>query len=134
MASSGSITSGPANSYYFNRTITLDWSVASQSVSNNTTTINWTLKGSGGATDNWVTSGNFKVIIDGSERYFSATRINVYNGTVIASGSYTMSHDSSGNKSFSAYIEAGIGYVAVSQSASGSWSLPNISDECSGRN
>lgn len=126
MASSGSITSGPASSYYYNRTITLSWSIASQSISNNTTTINWTLKGSGGATNNWVTSGNFKVVINGSERYFSATRINVYNGTTIASGSYTMSHDSTGNKSFSAYIEAGIGYVAVSQSASGTWSLPTI--------
>ena len=126
MASSGSITSGPASSYYYNRTITLNWWVNSQSVADNTTTIGWELKGSGGATNNWVTSGNFKVIIDGSERYFSATRINVYNGTTIASGTYTMSHDSSGNKSFSAYIEAGIGYVAVSQSASGSWSLTQI--------
>ena len=126
MANNGSITSGPASSYYYNRTITLSWSVASQSIANNTTTINWTLSGSGGATNNWVTSGNFKVVIDGSTRYSSATRINVYNGTTIASGSYTMSHDSAGNKSFSAYIEAGIGYVAVSQSASGSWTLPTI--------
>lgn len=126
MASSGSITSGPANSYYYNRTITLNWWVNSQSIANNTTDIGWELKGSGGATNNWVTSGNFKVIIDGVERYFSGGRINVYNGTWIAGGTCTLWHDGSGNKSFSAYIEAGIGYVAVSQSASGSWSLNTI--------
>lgn len=126
MASSGSITSGPANSYYYNRTITLNWWVNSQSIANNTTEIGWELKGSGGATNNWVTSGNFKVIIDGVERYFSANRINLYNGTWVAGGTCTLWHDSAGNKSFGAYIEAGIGYVAVSQSASGSWSLPTI--------
>ena len=126
MASSGSITSGPASSYYYNRTITLSWSVASQSTANNTTTINWSLTGSGGDTGNWVTSGNFYVSIDGAEVYSSEDRINVYNGTVIASGSFTMSHNNEGDKSFSAYIEAGIGYYAVSQSASGSWSLPKI--------
>lgn len=126
MASSGSITSGPANSYYYDRTITLNWWVNSQSIANNTTEIGWELKGSGGATNNWVTSGNFKVIIDGTERYYSANRINVYNGTWIAGGTCTLWHDGSGNKSFSAYIEAGIGYVAVSQSASGSWSLNTI--------
>lgn len=126
MASSGSITSGPANSYYYNRTITLNWWVNSQSIANNTTDIGWELKGSGGATNNWVTSGNFKVIIDGVERYFSAGRINVYNGTWIAGGTCTLWHDGAGNKSFGAYIEAGIGYVAVSQSASGSWSLNTI--------
>lgn len=126
MASSGSITSGPANSYYYNRTITLNWWVNSQSIANNTTEIGWELKGSGGATNNWVTSGNFKVIIDGTERYFSANRISLYNGTWVAGGTCTLWHDSAGNKSFGAYIEAGIGYVAVSQSASGSWSLPTI--------
>lgn len=126
MASSGSITSGPANSYYYNRTITLNWWVNSQSIANNTTDIGWELKGSGGATNNWVTSGNFKVIIDGVERYFSANRISLYNGTWVAGGTCTLWHDSAGNKSFGAYIEAGIGYVAVSQSASGSWSLPTI--------
>ena len=126
MASSGSITSGPASSYYYNRTITLNWWVNSQSVSSNTTNIGWELKGSGGATNNWVVSGNFKVIIDGVERYFSATRINLYNGTWVAGGTCTLYHDGVGNKSFGAYIEAGIGYVAVSQSASGSWSLPQI--------
>lgn len=108
------------------RSLTFNWSVKSQSVANNQTTINWSLVGSGSYTYGWVTCGNFKVLIEGKQVYYSATRINVYSGTVVASGTYTFTHDNNGNKSFSAYAEAGIYYVAVNCSGSGSWSLPQI--------
>lgn len=122
MASSGSFnTSG-----YSGRYLTFSWSVASQNIANNQTTINWSLKGAGGPTNNWFKSGNFQVVIDGAVVYSSATRINLYNGTLVASGSYTLTHDSAGNKSFSASAQAGIYYVAVNCSGSGSWALPQI--------
>ena len=122
MASSGSFnTSG-----YQGRYLTFNWSVASQSIANNQTTINWNLKGAGGSTSSWFMSGNFAVVIDGATVYASATRIKLYNGTTVASGSYTFNHNADGNRSFSASAQAGIYTVAVNCSGSGSWALPQI--------
>lgn len=122
MASSGSFnTTG-----YQGRYLTFAWSVSSQSVANNTTTISWTLKGAGTAQSNWYRSGNFKVVINGSTVYSSSTRIQLYDGTLVASGNYTMMHDTAGNKTFSASAEAGIYTVAVNCSGSGSFTLPQI--------
>lgn len=122
MASSGSFnTTG-----YQGRYLTFAWSVSSQSVANNTTTIAWTLKGAGTAQSNWYRSGNFKVVINGSTVYSSSTRIQLYNGTLVASGNFTMTHDTAGNKTFSASSEAGIYTVAVNCSGSGTFTLPQI--------
>lgn len=122
MASSGSFNTSGYSSRYLN----FSWSVASQNIANNQTTINWTLKGAGGPTNNWFKSGNFQVVIDGAVVYSSATRINLYNGTVVASGNYTITHNADGNRSFSASAQAGIYTVAVNCSGSGSWALPQI--------
>lgn len=122
MASSGSFnTTG-----YQGRYLTFSWSVSSQSVANNTTTIAWTLKGAGTAQSSWYRSGNFKVVINGSTVYSSSTRIQLYDGTLVASGNFTMTHDTAGNKTFSASAEAGIYTVAVNCSGSGSFTLPQI--------
>lgn len=122
MASSGSFnTSG-----YSGRYLTFAWSVKSQDVANNRTTINWSLRGAGGSTTNWFMSGNFKVLINGQQVYFSSSRIQLYNGTTVASGTFTINHNNDGTASFGAYAEAGIYYVAVNCSGSGSWSLPTI--------
>lgn len=122
MASSGSFnTSG-----YSGRYLTFSWSVASQSIANNQTTINWNLKGAGGPTNTYYKSGNFQVVINGAVVYSSATRINLYNGTTVASGSYVITHDGSGNGTISASAQAGIYTVAVNCSGSGSWALDQI--------
>ncbi len=121
MANSGNFTTNSSDG----RSLTFSWSLSSQSIANNTSTISWQLVGSGSASG-WVKAGNFKVTIDGATVYSSTTRINLYNGTVVASGSYTFTHDNNGNKSFTAYAEAGIYYVAVNCSGSGTWSLPQI--------
>ena len=103
MASSGSFNTNAYSSRY----LTFSWSVQSQSIANNTTTISWSLKGAGGGST-YYKSGNFKVVINGSVVYSSATRIELRNGTTVASGTFTMSHDNNGNKTFSASAEAGI--------------------------
>ena len=122
MASSGSFsTSG-----YSGRYLTFSWSVASQDITNNRTTINWVLKGAGGSTYDWFMSGNFKVLINGQQVYFSSNRIQLYNGTTVASGTYTINHNNDGTGSFGAYAEAGIYTYAVNCSGSGSWNLPTI--------
>jgi hypothetical protein len=123
MASSGSFnTTG-----YQGRYLTFSWTLESQSYENNTSTIYWTLKGAGNAQSSWYNAGNFKVVINGSTVYSSATRIKLYNGTTVASGNFTITHGSDGTKTFSASAQAGIYTVAVNCSGSGSWSLPTIS-------
>ena len=121
MANSGSLTTTSSQ----NRSLTFNWNVASQNIQTNQTTINWSLIGSGSSTG-WVNCGNFKVLIDGKQVYYSSTRIKVYQNTKIASGSYTFTHDSSGNKSFVAYVEAGIYQVAVNCSGQKTFTLPTI--------
>ncbi len=125
MPSSGSFnTTG-----YDGRYLTFAWSVKSQSIANNTTTISWTLKGAGNAGSSWYRSGNFKVVINGSTVYSSSTRIQLYNGTLVSSGEYTISHNQDGTKSFSASAEAGIYTVAVNCRGSGTFTLPQIPRE-----
>ena len=122
MASSGSFnTSG-----YDGRYLKFSWSVQSQSVANNSTKISWRLEGAGTGSASWYKAGNFKVVIDGSTVYSSSTRINLYNGTLVASGTYTLTHNSSGAKSFTASAEAGIYTVAVNCTGSASFTLPTI--------
>lgn len=123
MANSGSFNT----TAYQGRYLTFAWTLSSQSIENNTSTIAWTLKGAGNASSSWYNAGNFKVVINGTTVYSSSTRIKLYNGTLVSSGNLTIAHGSDGNKSFSASAEAGIYTVAVNCSGSGSWSLPQIS-------
>jgi hypothetical protein len=112
-------------SAYGDRYLTLSWT-AEQSIANNSTTINWTLTGGGGSDTRWYYSGNFKVIIDGEQVYYSANRIQLFKGTVVASGQKVIYHNSDGTRHFTASAEAGIYTVAVNCSGSGSWTLDTI--------
>lgn len=123
MASSGSITTNEKEG----RSITLSWSISSQSVADNTSTLSWTLKGSGSSGgSSWVMSGAFKAVINGTTVYSSSTRIQLKKDQVIASGSIKISHNSDGTKSFSLSCQAGVYTIAVSVSASGSYTLTTI--------
>ena len=122
MATSGSIST---NSYQ-GRYVVLNWWRTSSNIAENYTNIHWELKGAGKASSSWYMAGNFKVVIDGQQRYFSSNRIKLYDGTLIASGDLTLWHDNLGNRSFGASIEAGIYTNAVNCNASGSWWLDNI--------
>ena len=70
MASSGSITTGTKEG----RSVTLSWTLSSQDIANNTSTIAWTLKGSGSGSG-WVLSGGFKAVINGTTVYLSLIHI-----------------------------------------------------------
>ncbi len=120
MASSGSFNTNA----YSGRYLTFSWTLQSQDVTNNTSTIAWTLKGAGGS--GYYMSGNFKVTIAGETVYSSSTRIELYNGTTVASGTKVITHNTDGTKTFSASAEAGIYYVAVNCSGSGSWGIDAI--------
>lgn len=124
MSSNGSFnTTG-----YQGRYLKFSWTVQSQSVVSNQTKISWQLVGAGQASSSYYKAGNFKVVIDGTTVYSTAesSRINLYNGTVVANGTYTFTHDSNGNKSFTASAQAGIYTYAVNCTGSGSFTLPTI--------
>lgn len=125
MASNGSFNT----SSYKNLSLLFSWEIKSQSIENNTTTISWSLKGhrTDGATG-YITCGGFKVVINGKIVYSKSTdyRVDVYNGTVIASGTETISHNSDGTKSFSASAEGAIYYSTVNSSGEGTWTLTTI--------
>ena len=111
---------------YDGRYLLFSWAVQSQSIQNNTTTIKWTLSGAGTASAGYYKAGNFKVVIDGKTVYSSSDRINLYDGTVVKSGTYTFTHSNTGDKSFTASAEAGIYTVAVNCKGSGTFALPTI--------
>lgn len=124
MALSGSLTT---NAYGGVRSLTLTWS-ATQSVSGNTSTINWTLAGSGSTANNnpWYMTGPTKVVIDGTQVHASTTRIQLRSGTVVASGSRTITHNSDGTKSFTIRIEGAIYTTSVNCTAEQSFTLNQI--------
>lgn len=123
MAKSGSITTNEKEG----RSITLSWSLSSQDIANNTSTIAWTLKGSGSSGgSSWVMSGAFKAVINGTTVYSSETRIQLKKDQVIASGSTKITHNADGTKSFSLSCEAGVYTYAVSVTASGTHTLDTI--------
>lgn len=122
MASSGTFkTNG-----YDGRYLLFSWEISSQNIANNSTTISWKLAGAGTASVGYYKAGNFKVVIDGKTVYSSTTRINLYNGTVVASGTYTLAHKSDGTRTFSASAQAGIYTTAVNCTGSGSFTLNSI--------
>ena len=122
MAASGYFNTGN----YQGRYLQFSWKKESQNVANNTTTISWTLKGAGTAESGWYESGNFKVVIDGTTVFSQSKRIQLWNGTTVASGTYTFSHNADGSKSFTASAEGGIWYVAVNCRGTDTFTLDTI--------
>lgn len=122
MASSGSFNTSSCEGRY----LTFSWSISSQSVANNTSTISWKLVGAG--CSGYVVVSECHVTINGVSVYnvSSSTHVNCYVGTVIASGTQTIAHNTDGNKSFSASVSAGIYQWAANCSGSGSWALTTI--------
>lgn len=123
MAKSGSITTNESHG----RSVKLSWSLSSQSVENNQSTLSWYITGAGSASG-WVMTGGFKAVINGTTVYSTSTdtRIQLYNGTSVASGTTKITHNADGTKSFSLSIEAGVYTYAVSVTASGTHTLDTI--------
>lgn len=109
MALSGSVST----TSYDGRYLTCTWS-ATQSIVNNTSTISWTLKGAGTGGSSWYYSGpiwiGFENVGGGniwSNTYWTS-RQKLYNGTVVASGSFTITHNNDGTRQFRIFIEGAI--------------------------
>lgn len=122
MAISGSFITND----YEGRYLIFSWSLVSQAIETNSSTISWSLTGGGAGESAYYNSGNFKVVINGTTVYSSSTRIKLYNGTVVASGSFTIPHSSDGEKTFSASAQGAIYFTSVNVTGSDSWDLPTI--------
>lgn len=124
MATSGSFTT----TSYEGRSLTFSWSRTSTNIANNTSTIAWSVTGSGSYTAGWVTCGDIDVVINGTTVYNSSSdnRVNVWSGTTVASGTTTITHNADGNKSFSASVNAAIYTYAQNCSGSGTFALDAI--------
>lgn len=120
MSTSGSLNSNSHEGRY----LKFNWVLKSQNVVNNTSVISWELIGAGSATSPFYSSKDFKIVIDGVTVYSSASAIDLYIGTIVSSGDYTITHGDGGLKTFTASIEGTIGGAQVSGSSS--WSLPEI--------
>lgn len=128
MAKSDSFrTSGWTSSSGDVASLLFSWT-AEQSVETNTSAISWTLKGHRTKATNYVMAGGFKVVIDGETVYGKSTdyRIEMRNGTVIASGKKTITHNPDGTRTFTVYVEGGIYYYAVNCTGTNTFTLDTI--------
>lgn len=103
-----------AGSKYPDR-IRVEWS-SSQSVANNTSTIYWTVMSAGGtgSPSSYVMTGPVTVSIAGVTVYSCSDRFAMHVGDTLGSGSFTLTHNSDGKQSFSAWAEAAIYTYAIS--------------------
>lgn len=127
MALSGSVqTSAWQSENGYDWRVVLNWT-ATQDVIKNTSKISWNIKVSS-KQGGYVVIGEVKATIGGTQVYYRDTskRSNGYNGTQIASGTITVSHDSDGTKDVAMKIEAGIYVWAISESGSKTFTLDQI--------
>ena len=118
------VTSGSVKtSSYDGRHYVLEWT-ATQSIENNQSTIKWTLKAVGG-NSGWYAERTLKVVLGGATVYSKTDKVNRYTGTV-ASGTKVITHNASGDASFSISISAAVYYSAVNCTGSDSFTLKNI--------
>lgn len=129
MASSGSFNSTAHNGGSGTRYLTFSWKEVSQNVSTNKTTISWELKGAGTSTQ-WFALRDVKLVIAGETVYTVGgdyyNFIKLDQGTVVASGTHTFTHNADGTKSFSVSMEAAIYVYTVNVSGSSTFTLDTI--------
>lgn len=127
MASSGSFNTTGYTATDGTRYLVFEWQETSQSITANTTTISWTLKGAG-TSSQYIYAGNFKVVIAGTTVYSvdNSNRIPLKNGTVVASGTFTFTHKDDGTQGFTASAQGSIYWHEVNYTGSGTFTLDTI--------
>ena len=111
---------------YQGRYIQLTWT-ATQNKTKNQSTITWTVKGAGEATNSYYNAGPFYVNVGGTVKQ-SSTRINLYEGTTISAvgGSKTITHNSKGEASFTISVKAAIYQAGYNCTGSKTFTLNTI--------
>ena len=120
MATSGSLTTSKYDGRYYK----LAWERTSYSVTNNTSTIKWTLSAHGG-NSSWYAERTLEVKIAGKTVKSKTSSVNRYTGT-IDSGTLTITHNTDGSKSFSASVRAAVYTSSVNCTGSETFKLTDI--------
>ena len=103
------------------------WSLASQSIVDNTSTISWSLVGAGADTSGRYTGVKEKYVTVNGSTQSNATVVYTYNGTVAFKGTTVIKHNAEGKAYFSASAGGAFyAYGSYNSTGSGSWTLPTI--------
>jgi hypothetical protein len=125
MALSGSISTSAWSDGIDSCKVVLNWT-ATQNIANNTSTISWNLTSS--PSSGYVIISELRVKLAGEQVSYrhSSNHTQGWSGTVLASGTKTITHNADGTKSFTASVEAGIYQWTINQSGSGTIALNTI--------
>ena len=129
MASSGSCNTGKySTSSSGTIGLNLSWSIKSQSIENNTTTITWTLKSNGSMSTGYcVKAGPVTCTINGTKVVNTTSRFDMYGGGKYKkTGTLTITHTADGTKKFNASVTAAL-YSASVNVWTGTSSNHNVS-------
>lgn len=122
MALSGSLTTSKYNSIG----LKLSWT-ASQNISTNKSTINWTLKSVGGSSGSWTKAAPITVKIAGTTVLHITTRFNMYgDGGFQRTGSITVTHKDDGSRDVAMSVRAAIYSASVNCTGSKTFTLNKI--------
>ena len=128
MALSGKVETSAYEFKNGTRTVILEWT-ATQDFEANTTTIEWQAVGGGTYTSNPVVC-ELRVTIDGDVEFYkgpvSGNRVNCSIGTVLATGTKVIEHNSDGTRNVSMTIEAGIYEWKINKTGSANFVLSPI--------
>ena len=119
MATSGSLTTTKYDGRYYK----LEWERTATSLTNNTSTIKWTLSCAGG--DSWYAERTLEVVIAGVTVKSKTSRVERKAGT-IDSGTLTIKHNTDGTKNFTASVKVAVYTSTVNCTGSKAFSLTEI--------
>lgn len=122
MALSGSCQTGTWYGSERNGSLVFNWT-ATQNQSKNQSTISWNIKGK--VSSGYIVYSELSVKINGTSVYYrdSSNHTDTGNGTLLASGTKTLTHSADGTCSFTVSIGAGIYNWAINETGSGSFTL-----------
>lgn len=124
MANSGTFYT---NYYSGDVRLKLSWSIKSQSIANNTSTISWTLQSDGGGSGNWWYAAPITVVINGKTVLSVTSRFKLYgSGGYKKTGTITISHNEDGTKSVAMSVKAAIYSTSVNCTGSKTFTLDKI--------
>lgn len=129
MASSGNFSTNKySTSSHGTIGLNLSWSIQSQSIENNTSTIRWTLKSNGTMSSGYyVQAGPVTVVIGGKTVLNTKSRFSMRgSGGYSESGTTTIVHNEDGSKSVSMSVKAAIYSASVNCTGSKSYALTKI--------